>query len=316
LLNWQGRSAGSHCIKDYQTCSQIFRLIRWSPFFFSSLARYLIELADRAYTFRAWDLIDTIGQIMLTLPASKGGKAATKYYRALGLSRGGNGDIKKSTHLLETAACYANPRYRARALTALGSNRFASRDYESALLLYQEADTILRLERTAEITVSYITRKMRAVVKSLNGDHRGALCTLEQLFPFVKVLRTKPPFAYYDYLNSLAVELVFAGRFIEARRACEIAIASPYARANREWTETRDEIARRTRSPSRSKVSVNPSQPRNSNLVKLPVVNNKSKPTQQMSEQKFNDGRVLRFPGRIAGSENQRLRSGLLSVDN
>ena len=203
------------------------------PAVFTSLARSLFELAERAYTFRLWDVVDTIGQIMLTLPASKTTRATAKYFRALGLSRGGNGDIQNATHLLETAASYAAPHFRARAITALGSNRLASGDYESALFLYQEADAIMRLERAAEITVSYVTRKMRAVLKSLNGDHRGALLDLEQMFPIVKVLRAKQPFAYYDYLNSLAVELVVAGRFVEARRACEIAIASPYAPLSR-----------------------------------------------------------------------------------
>ena len=50
---------------------------------------------------------------------------------------------------------------------------------------------------------------------------------------------------YFDYLNSLAVELGEVGRIQEAQNICQITLASPYAFAYPEWRETGADTARR-----------------------------------------------------------------------
>ena len=60
---------------------------------------------------------------------------------------------------------------------------------------------------------------------------------------------------YYDYLDNLAVELCEVGRLEEARNISQIVLASPFAPAYPEWSETSDEIAGRGRRASRSVVA-------------------------------------------------------------
>jgi hypothetical protein len=77
------------------------------------------------------------------------------------------------------------------------------------------------------------------------------------------------PYAYYDYLNTLAVELGEVGRLEEARNASRIALATRFASAYPEWRETREEIELRGYRAARSTVAV--SQRSFDNLMRLPA---------------------------------------------
>jgi hypothetical protein len=105
----------------------------------------------------------------------------------------------------------------------------------------------------------------------MNGDHRGAVADLERMFPIARITSSLQPYAYYDYLNALAVELREVGRLEQARRASEIALASPYAHAYPEWRETFDEIAAKQRRVSRSVVAVSRRIEEAHNLVRMPA---------------------------------------------
>jgi hypothetical protein len=98
-------------------------------------------------------------------------------------------------------------------------------------------------------------QRMFAVINSEEGNHRGALA-LENLFQLAHAARSSQPHVYYDYMNSLAVELCEVGRLEEAWNASQIALASPFACAYPEWRETRDEIELKGRRASRSTVAV------------------------------------------------------------
>jgi hypothetical protein len=102
----------------------------------------------------------------------------------------------------------------------------------------------------------YAAERNICAIRSLDGDHKGALGTLERIFPLVRALESSNPFVLFDYLNSLAVEMMAAGRLEEATNAIRIAMASPYASAYPEWHETRNDILIRTRRPSRSVVAI------------------------------------------------------------
>ena len=64
------------------------------------------------------------------------------------------------------------------------------------------------------------------------------------------------PAFYYDYLNSLAVELGEVGRIEEARNVCRITLASPLAAAYPNWLETSNEIEAKRAAATSSFVAV------------------------------------------------------------
>src|SRR5262249_9460710 len=82
-----------------------------------------------------------------------------------------------------------------------------------------------------------------------------ALALLESLFPLAHSMRGSDPHTYYDYLNSLAVELCEVGRLEEAHNASRIVLASPFAPAYPEWRETSNEIALNRCRPPRDSVT-------------------------------------------------------------
>src|SRR5260370_41343396 len=97
---------------------------------------------------------------------------------------------------------------------------------------------------------------MTGVVRGMAGDHRGAVADLERMFPLARLASSRQPYAYYDYMNTLAVELGEIGRLEQARSASGISLESPFAPAYPEWFETFDEIRLKRRRGSRSIVSV------------------------------------------------------------
>ena len=95
-----------------------------------------------------------------------------------------------------------------------------------------------------------------ALVSNEYCDHKQALADLERLFPMVRALSKYYPAFYYEFLNSLAVELGEVGRINEAEAASAIALASPFASAYPEFAETRDELGEKRTSATPSIVAV------------------------------------------------------------
>ncbi len=179
--------------------------------------------------------------------------------------------------MIEPVTESAPPRYRARALISLGANSFYKGDYGFALSAYREASRFVSHSGLLDPYATVHTQKMVAVINSLEGNHRNALALLENLFPLTRSMRSWHPHAYYDYMNSLAVELCEVGRLEEAKNVSQIVLASPFAAAYPEWRETLDEIELRGWRAPRSVVAV--TQPKAvtqktseaQNLVRLPV---------------------------------------------
>jgi len=82
-----------------------------------------------------------------------------------------------------------------------------------------------------------------AVLRSADGDHRGALQDLERLHPVTRALALRYPAVYGDFLNSLAVEMSAIGRNQEAKQIISRLLALPIAERYPSWRETADEIA-------------------------------------------------------------------------
>jgi hypothetical protein len=155
---------------------------------------------------------------------------------------------------------------------------------------------------------------MSALVKALEGDHRGALVDLEKMFPLVRMANSQQPYAYYDYLNTLAVELCEARRLEEARRASEIALASPFASAYPEWRETREEIELKGRCLSRSTVAFAQRTPQSANLITLPRASSTSTAIGLVAKSQ-SLARVIKFPTRTLSMPEQSNRRQELDPD-
>jgi hypothetical protein len=104
-----------------------------------------------------------------------------------------------------------------------------------------------------------------AVLKAKEGYHKHALKDLESIYPLA---RYAPPHIYFDYLNSLAVELGEAGRKYEARNIIKHVLASPYAFAYPEWRETAEDLREANR--SFALISLSPPKPRN--VLSMPTL--------------------------------------------
>jgi len=222
---------------------------------FTDLANRLISVADHAYATRAMDVVSFVGQLLSGLPVAAGLQSIGHYYEALSLNRRGCGDTVRAGSLLERVALGGPLRFRARAMLALGTKSLKACNTDGAMAFYREAMRITERDSSFDTVSFYFASQMTAVVKALEGDHRGALGDLEKMLPLVRVASSSQPYAYYDYLNSLAVELCEVGRLEEAENVSRVVLASPYAGAYPEWRDTRDEIQFKGRRASRSTVA-------------------------------------------------------------
>ncbi len=232
------------------------------------LAERLIAIADRAYPFRQMDIVKQASDLLLGLPLPREFKSIAHYYKGFCIKRRGQFDEARA--LFEMVADEAPIRYRARAIIALGSIAFDSGDYQSATPLYIEGSRTALLAREFDPLAAYYTQFMLAVLRSVDGDHRGALTELEKIFTLVRAIGLHHPPIYYNYLNSLAVELLEVGQITEAQKVSKIVLASPYVAAYPEYRETGIDIALRARRASRSVVSLAQLGLNAKNVLRLP----------------------------------------------
>jgi tetratricopeptide (TPR) repeat protein len=233
------------------------------------LGNRLITLADNAYSYRRMETVKQVSTLLMNTPLPRQYESIAGYYRALLAKR--QGKIAEARMLLDRVAEEAPLRYRIRAMMSIGAIYFDSRDFQSALYLYIEAGRAATFTKRFDPTIAVVLNKMPCILKSIDGDHRGALADLEKVFPSIQ--RAAPQCAplWFDYLNSLAVELAEVGRLEEARNASRIALASPFASAYPEWRETWDDIESRGYRTARSFVSLNHRTLNTSNVLRLPL---------------------------------------------
>ena len=228
---------------------------------FRKLGDNLILLAEHAHAFRRMDELEDVSRHLMSLslpgePREPGKyEMAGRYYHALCVQNFGRGDAEQASRLLGPVAGNAPPGFRARAMISLAANSRNQGDNLSALPLYCEAARFNSQSGLRDPYVTVHTQKMAAVITSENGNHHDAVTLLENLFPLAHHMRSSQPHVYYDYLNSLAVELCEVGRLKEASDISNLALASPFAAAYPEWRETSDEIALKSRRASRSVVA-------------------------------------------------------------
>ena len=245
----------------------------------------LVGLAEHAYGLRQADALVKLSQTLLALPLPSQYESAARFFLALGLRRRGQHEVCKA--VLERVAFEPEHMYSARALQSLGAVIQDFGDYELALQVYSEVGRAAEKGRLEPASI--FAQKNFATIHGLKGDHQRAVAELERLSPFVRAIGPIHPHVYYDYLNSLAVELANVGRLEEAARTSKIAISSPFSAAYPEWKETYNEIALKQRRASHSIVAVRWATARtrrieeptsdNNNLVQLTRTSSKTEAT-------------------------------------
>ncbi len=141
-------------------------------------------------------------------------------------------------------------------MLALGSNYVAAGEHKAALAVFSEVMRITGRGSSFDPVTFYIAVRTTAVIRGMDGDHRGAVSDLERIFPLARIAGSVLPFAYYDYMNALAVELGELGSLDKARYASATALKFPAARAFPEWQETYADIEAKRVRASRSVVPV------------------------------------------------------------
>jgi tetratricopeptide (TPR) repeat protein len=215
----------------------------------------LIQLADSLYARREFELLESVGKMLLQIQSKPRGGAG-EYYLALAAKN--KGFTKESLLFLEITATSVDPRFRARAFSTLGAILREQNRLDESLRLRLQAFRVAISNDYCEPLIMVEAQRAIAILKSINGDHEGALGTLEAILPFAKIIQREYPGLYYDVLNSFAVELGEVGRVDEAFGAVNISLASPFAAAYPEWLATRAELIERERGrrASRSFVAV------------------------------------------------------------
>lgn len=250
----EAQTRHGHASLDRHVGVQLIRGVN-SKRLFTDLGDKLVALAEQAYGLRQLDRLEDLSQALLALHLPAQYTSAARYFRGLELIRRGELDSAKS--VLETVAADPPHRYTARAIQSLGAIFTFRGDLESALKLHIEAGRRAAGKGSVDLLTALFVQRNIALLKSMRGDHRGALVDLERMVPLTKAVGSIHPPVYYDYLNSLAVELGEMGRLEEAAYASRIVVSSPFAIAYPEWRQTFDEIAfKQKQRPSRSAVAV------------------------------------------------------------
>jgi tetratricopeptide (TPR) repeat protein len=224
---------------------------------YERLGNRLIALAERARAVRQWSSLSELAAMLINYPL-KDYQVIGQYYYGLGLCQNGLGELDKARVTLESVACNARPEYRAEAMLSLSAISWVNNKPEETFKYCLEAGKLGKLNTALQ------GLRGVAVLKARVGDHKSALADLENLR---SLMRHAPLHIYFDYLNSLAVELGEAGRKDEARHIIRRVLASPYAWAYPEWQQTVEDL----RPASRSFIVPNPPPLRIGNLLRMPA---------------------------------------------
>jgi tetratricopeptide (TPR) repeat protein len=226
---------------------------------YQQLGNRLVQLGEQAHVFRQFDKVNEIGQLLSNIPI-KDYQAIGYYFLAVAANNKGNGDQEKARKLFEIVSNNAPQQYKAKAILSLAAISAHKSDFDSELRYLMEG-----LKASPSLAITLSAYRGIAIVKAKEGYHRQALKDLEQI---QSLIRYASPLAYFDYLNSLAVELGKAGRKDEARNISKLVLASPFIYAYPEWQETANDL----KPANRSFVAFNTTPYLSRTVLLMPVV--------------------------------------------
>jgi tetratricopeptide (TPR) repeat protein len=228
--------------------------ITYSQESFAKLTTELVHFSEQAFARRDLNALEDISRILMSLPADAARQIGSYYY-ALGINRKGHRDEAEA--LLERIADDGPITYKARAIQTLGANQLDKGQLDDTLRFQLEALRLASDRNANGGQTTLLAHWEMSIVKSLDGDHKGALFALQSLGPLVNLIARENPFYLYAYCNDLAVGLGELGRVAEAEATLRIALASPYAAAYPNWAETRLELEAKRTSATPSVVAFN-----------------------------------------------------------
>lgn len=211
------------------------------------LARSLVRLCERAYGRRDIEALREASQVLCNLP-SQGAREAGRYYQAIIAKRAGNVDAAQAA--LESLTDSISLAIRARSLHTLATIEECKGDDEQAARLH-----LIAAKLPDRFTAASVLLQLSSI-RSNAGDHPGALHTLEQAWPLVRLAASQHSHLWPLYCNERAFELLQVGRLEEAAKYSEIATRSSIASAYPEWAETGQEIKAAHAAPRTIAVSV------------------------------------------------------------
>src|ERR1051325_1069379 len=185
-------------------CRQVFG----SFLDFQSWGQGLIATAEAAQDFRQTDMLEELGTVLSYSPIQEH-RYIGSYYLAWCAYRKGENAQKAFEEVVEKSITY-----KAKGLISLAAVTSVNGDYHIGSKYYAEA---VRIDASPSIIVP--AARSIAVIKSLEGSHKSALADLERIAPLA---RHAGPKIYFDYLNSLAVELLEVGRVTESQNISSI----------------------------------------------------------------------------------------------
>ena len=238
------------------------------------LAERLIAIADVAYPLRQMETVEQASDILLSLPLHRELKSVGIYYKAYCVKR--RGQFEEARAMFERAVNEVPVGYKARAIIGLAAVAFDSGDLHSAMPLYIEASQAAMRGRDFDPLAAFYAQSALAILKSIDGNHKGALADFGGMLPLVRAVSLSCPPIYYHHLNGLAVELLEVGRLTEARNVINIVLASPFVNAYPECRETNIDIEVRGRRASRSIVSISQYNLDAQNVVQMPLAEHQS----------------------------------------
>jgi hypothetical protein len=200
-----------------------------------SLGSALTEVARQAHLLREQHIVAWASQVIRDLPLPSRLQAVSRYYSLYCEAHG----PEQSRAILADVADQAAVGQRERAILGIATSYFESVDFANAAYFYAET---ARASASADLFAQTAACKGMAACRGMQGDHLGALRDLQKLWPVIHSLSRTYPTLYYDYLNSLAVELGELRKFPEARAAIAIALSSPFAAVYPNWSDTQREI--------------------------------------------------------------------------
>jgi hypothetical protein len=197
-----------------------------------------------------------VGEAIRSLPLNGAGESIGDYYIALSICRDGPESHPQANQILWTVAEKAPMLFQAKACVALGSNLIVGGDIKAGLSAHDEACRIAgRCDRGA-LPVLFHIRLVRAFSQLAAGDRRGALGEMERLFPIASRVGLEFPALFHHYLNNRADQLAENGRLEEAQRVADKLSGYQLLDLYPEFRRTCEDIAQRTRRPSRLMVVV------------------------------------------------------------
>jgi len=210
------------------------------------------HIGELGWSVRNGPLMEAIGNAIRELPLDEAAEAIGEYFVAQALNRQGPARYREANIMLEHVIDRGPLIYRAKALTALGTNTNVTNGAEVARPIYAEASRVsARCEGNLQPAVSLVVQS--AVIRHLEGDKPGALALLQSHERMARELARIYPASAMFYFNNLAVALTANGRLDEAEPYINLIRHSPYAKAYPEWGRTCQEFdALRALKPSGS----------------------------------------------------------------